>query len=126
MTQDHLKKILDYNPETGLFHWKVKPSKRFPAGMQAGSLIHGYIRIHTNGRQYGAHRLAWLYVYGVKPEYQIDHINGNGNIHRKEVSGYKMYPLLKRDGFPLGYQTLCMNCQFIKKDLNKECKRRWM
>lgn len=82
MTQDHLKKILDYNPETGLFHWKVKPSKRFPAGMQAGSLIHGYIRIHTNGRQYGAHRLAWLYVYGVEPEYQIDHINGNPSDNR--------------------------------------------
>lgn len=82
MTQEQLKKILSYDPETGIFHWKIKPSKRFPAGMQAGSLVNGYIRIHTNGRQYGAHRLAWLYVHGVEPEHQIDHINGNPSDNR--------------------------------------------
>jgi hypothetical protein len=82
MTQDQLKKILSYDPETGLFHWKIKPSKRFAKGMQAGSLGDGYIRIHTNGRQYGAHRLAWLYVHGVEPEHQIDHINGNPSDNR--------------------------------------------
>ena len=82
MTQDQLKKILSYDSETGLFHWKIKPSKRFAAGMQAGTSVNGYIRIHTNGRQYGAHRLAWLYVYGVEPEHQIDHINGNPSDNR--------------------------------------------
>jgi hypothetical protein len=82
MTQDELKKILDYDPETGKFYWKNKPSKRFPAGMQAGSLVNGYVRIHTNNRQYGAHRLAWLYVYGHEPEHQIDHINGDSSDNR--------------------------------------------
>ena len=82
MTQDEVKKILNYDPETGLFHWKIKPCKRFPAGMQAGSNVDGYIRIHTNGRQYGAHRLAWLYIHGVEPEHQIDHINGNPSDNR--------------------------------------------
>ena len=82
MTQDELKKILSYDPETGLFHWRIKPSKRFTAGMQAGSSVNGYIRIHTNGRQYGAHRLAWLYIHGVEPEHQIDHINGNPSDNR--------------------------------------------
>jgi hypothetical protein len=82
MTQDQLKKILSYDPETGLFHWRIKPSRRFTAGMQAGTAVNGYIRIHTNGRQYGAHRLAWLYIYGVEPEHQIDHINGNPSDNR--------------------------------------------
>jgi hypothetical protein len=82
MTQDQLKNILSYDPETGLFHWRIKPSRRFTAGMQAGSSVNGYIRIHTNGRQYGAHRLAWLYIHGVEPEYQIDHINGNPSDNR--------------------------------------------
>ena len=82
MTQDELKKILNYEPDTGEFHWKIKPSKRFPAGMKAGTLVNGYIRIHTKGRLYGAHRLAWLYVYGVEPQYQIDHINGNSSDNR--------------------------------------------
>ncbi len=46
----------------------------------------------------------------------IDHIDGGGVSHRKELNayGYKFYRKLKRDNFPKGYQTLCMNCQFLK------------
>lgn len=46
----------------------------------------------------------------------IDHINGGGVSHRKELNayGYRFYKRLKHDNFPEGYQTLCMNCQFIK------------
>ena len=48
----------------------------------------------------------------------IDHINEGGNQHRKKIgvgTGVWFYTWLKREGYPLGYQTLCMNCQFIKK-----------
>lgn len=82
ITQAELKSRLDYNPDTGEFHWKIKPSKRFPAGMKAGSNVNGYIRIHMNSKLYGAHRLAWLYVHGEHPEHQIDHINGNPSDNR--------------------------------------------
>ena len=45
----------------------------------------------------------------------IDHINGGGNKHRKEVgSGYDFYNWLKKNNYPKGFQVLCMNCQFIK------------
>ena len=46
----------------------------------------------------------------------IDHIDGGGISHRKELNayGYRFYNRLKRDHYPEGYQTLCMNCQFIK------------
>ncbi len=47
----------------------------------------------------------------------IDHMNNNGNQHRKEIgnlSGNGFYSWLKRENLPIGYQTLCMNCQFIK------------
>lgn len=53
----------------------------------------------------------------------IDHINGDGAIHRKEnryVRGNHVYEWLKKNNFPLGYQTLCMNCQFIKRSENNE------
>lgn len=55
----------------------------------------------------------------------IDHIDGGGNQQRKrgERAGYHLYLLLKRNGFPRGYQTLCMNCQFVKVVLDKSHER---
>ena len=44
----------------------------------------------------------------------IDHINGGGHQHRKAV-GSHFYHWLIKQGFPEGYQTLCMNCQLRKK-----------
>lgn len=59
----------------------------------------------------------------------IDHIEGNGAEHRRELlpdnpqrGGLLMYSVLKHEGFPIGMQTLCMNCQFIKRAENKEWK----
>jgi hypothetical protein len=60
----------------------------------------------------------------------IDHINGNGAEHRRELKrttggstgGHDFYRWLKNNNFPDGYQVLCMNCQFIKKIENKEHK----
>ena len=49
----------------------------------------------------------------------IDHINGRGSAHRKTLQGsgkgYYMYTWLQREGHPGGYQTLCMNCQWVKR-----------
>ena len=53
----------------------------------------------------------------------IDHINGGGNKHRKEIKrgGCHFYVWLKQQGFPQGFQVMCMNCQFIKRHTNREC-----
>jgi hypothetical protein len=43
----------------------------------------------------------------------IDHINGGGNQHRKEITGFKqgnIYRWLKKNNFPEGFQVLCFNC----------------
>lgn len=66
LTQEMLKQHLSYNPETGVF-------TRHSTGEKAGHLHKGYVRIHVCGKQYKAHRLAWLYVHGVWPEKDIDH-----------------------------------------------------
>jgi hypothetical protein len=51
----------------------------------------------------------------------IDHINGDGWEHRHNLgTKYSLYSWLKKNNFPKGFQTLCMNCQFIKKAENKE------
>jgi hypothetical protein len=46
----------------------------------------------------------------------IDHIEGNGAQHRKEgtIKG-RFYVWLSKQGYPKGYQTLCMNCQTEKR-----------
>lgn len=53
----------------------------------------------------------------------IDHITGGGNHHRRKIeikAGSDMYVWLKKNNYPDGFQTLCMNCQFIKKDESHE------
>ena len=45
----------------------------------------------------------------------IDHINNNGNEHRKTISaGYAMYLWLKKNNYPEDFQILCMNCNWGK------------
>ena len=50
----------------------------------------------------------------------IDHVNNNGNEQRGKVrrTGVRFYDWLRRNSYPKGYQTLCMNCQRIK-DYNR-------
>lgn len=53
----------------------------------------------------------------------IDHIDGNGTRQRRSNPRYspsQFYGTLKRRGYPEGFQTLCMNCQFIKRVENNE------
>jgi len=51
----------------------------------------------------------------------IDHVDGKGSIHRRQLrnkGGYHFYLWLKNQGLPEGYQVLCMNCQWIKREEN--------
>jgi hypothetical protein len=54
----------------------------------------------------------------------IDHINGDGAKHRREVPGLQLYGWLETNNFPDGFQVLCMNCQFIKRHENNEMGRK--
>lgn len=84
VTQDELKEILDYDPETGIFRWK-SPRQKIKVGDVAGTLNHnGYRFIKINGKLYLEHRLAWLYVYGEWPKDMIDHVNGTRDDNRIE------------------------------------------
>ena len=82
-TQNQLKKLLHYDPDTGIFTWRKRHTKaswngRY-AGTQAGTRtrVKGYVQIKINHRQYSASRLAWLYMTGEWPEVFIDHIDRN-------------------------------------------------
>lgn len=44
----------------------------------------------------------------------LDHINGGGNRHRHEMGTRGLYGVLRRDGYPKGFQILCHNCNLAK------------
>jgi len=73
LTQVRLKELLDYNPETGVFVWKVKPARRIMIGDVAGSFREGRVFIRINKRTHRASRLAWLYMTGKWPVGEVDH-----------------------------------------------------
>lgn len=60
----------------------------------------------------------------------IDHINGGGGKQRKELfanrklAGTHFYKWLIRNNYPIGFQVLCMNCQFVKRYENNELVRK--
>lgn len=77
LTQKELKRVLHYNPDTGIFTRKVSLGK-VKAGEVAGSphKASGYIHISIHKKKHRANRLAWLYMEGYWPEHEIDHIDG--------------------------------------------------
>lgn len=77
ISQAILKELLSYDENTGKFHWKVSR-----AGNKKGSLAgtinsNGYIVIRIFSKEYRAHRLVFLYINGVMPIFDVDHINGD-------------------------------------------------
>lgn len=92
ITQNELKELIFYNHDTGIFTWKERSVEKFLhsnnpeqycatwntkySNTDSGNLHKsGYIVIRVYGKDYKAHRLAWLYMEGYFPENQIDHIN---------------------------------------------------
>lgn len=78
LTQARLKELLHYDPQTGVFTWRASMPPRGRPGDTAGApdYLNRQI-ISINQSKYLAHRLAWLYTYGVWPKQVIDHVNGD-------------------------------------------------
>ena len=90
LTQERLKKLLHYDPDTGIFAWKVSRGT-VKVGKITGYVdINGYTIIGVDHKIYTAHRLAWLFVYGYFPENDLDHIDRiryhNWILNLREVS----------------------------------------
>jgi hypothetical protein len=75
LTQERLKYLFDYDPLTGIFTRKVRIGIHKPGSIAGSPQNKGYIQMYVDKKNYLAHRLAWLYIYGSFPKIQIDHIN---------------------------------------------------
>lgn len=75
LTQSHLKSLFDYDQKTGAFT-RIASLRKDRIGQQAGHINkRGYVTVSVHNQLYYAHRLAWMYVYGVWPAKLIDHID---------------------------------------------------
>lgn len=88
ITKKKLHEYLLYNHETGYFTWRwVEGRAIVKAGDIAGHINrkHGYWVIRVMGKEYPAHKLAWLYCYGDMPgNGEVRHINGDKYDNRLE------------------------------------------
>lgn len=90
-----VRKVLDYDPETGILTWRRRPAELFEsktnvsqwngryAGKEAFTATDtkGYRHGHLFGRVISAHRVAWCIFHGEWAK-EIDHINGNAGDNR--------------------------------------------
>jgi hypothetical protein len=93
---EFLKECFEYDPETGILIWKVRPihhflDSKYPkrevarfnsryAGKPVGTPNRGYIqtRLHYNGKRYttvNVHRICWAIATGSWPKEDTDHKN---------------------------------------------------
>jgi len=100
LTQEILKELIHYSPDTGVFTWKFRDRKWFKSdaafnmwntrwtGKIAGSDFISencgkpYRQIKLLSKMHLIHRLAFLYMEGSFPSDDVDHINGNGTDNR--------------------------------------------
>lgn len=84
LTAERLREIVFYDPDSGIFTWRIDRGyrgSRGKAGQRAGSFNHtlGYRVIGIDAQTYYEHRLAVLYVTGAWPAAVVDHRkNGDG------------------------------------------------
>lgn len=84
---DELKSSLHYDRESGIFSWLSSTNRRIKIGAKAGCVGRmasgkSYIIIGYQGKNYYAHRIAFLLETGEMPREEVDHINGDGTDNR--------------------------------------------
>lgn len=76
VTQELLKELFDYCPNTGVLFVKKYKRGGKRIGKEAGTFDkHGYVQICINYKIYFRHHLIWFYHYGRWPKTNLDHEN---------------------------------------------------
>ena len=134
MTRQELRLAFDYNPDTGAITRRTRQGN-YPAGsLCAGKFMDGYAKVTYKGKQFKAHRLAWMLHTGELPPEQIDHKNldksdnrwdnlrpansstnqQNIRVHTRNQLGIKgIFPLSDRPGYFRA--EVCINGKRLQK-----------
>jgi hypothetical protein len=113
----------DLHPE------KVRENnRRWYAANRERSLRNRRDAANKQRRQVFAHYGECCVCCGSTENLTIDHLDGRGGEHRKELygrqaAGERFYRWLIRNSFPDGYQTLCHPCNISKGD-GERCRMR--
>ncbi|NOR58447.1 MAG: HNH endonuclease [Sulfurimonas sp.] len=76
LTQERLKELIHYCPESGLFTRVItRGSAKKGGSVGVTDANNGYMRVKIDGKNYLLHRLAFLYMEGEFPVGQVDHPN---------------------------------------------------
>ena len=75
---DELLDLLHYDPDTGLFRWRISPQSNVSVGALTGQRCDkkGYHTVCIKKKHYRAHVLAIFYMTGIWPIHESDHKNG--------------------------------------------------
>jgi hypothetical protein len=84
LTAERLREVLHYDPETGFFTWLCNRGRAAKSGQMAGNISKslGYRMVMIDQCNHYGHRLAYLYMTGALPLWQIDHIDGDRTNNR--------------------------------------------
>ncbi|PVE25395.1 Fis family transcriptional regulator [Microvirga sp. KLBC 81] len=75
---EELRRLFDYDAETGLLTWREPNANMLKPGDPAGRVgSAGYLDVAVAGRRYRSHRIIWKIIHGADPVGQVDHIDGN-------------------------------------------------
>lgn len=74
LSRERLKELLDYNPRTGIWRWKVDRGAARKGDVAGNENENGYLTVMLDYRRYRLHRLAFLFMRGFIPP-EVDHKN---------------------------------------------------
>lgn len=78
LTHERLLSVMDFDPTTGVFRWRIRASNRIKIGDRAGVVSDkGHRFITVDGEKFQATRLTIFYVRGEWPMNDVKALNGN-------------------------------------------------
>lgn len=100
LTFDEVNEAIAYDPETGVFNWKVDVSKNVKTGSVAGTFKNcrhrttgqtkSYLYIRYKDREMVGSRVAWLLNYGEWPELGRSIMFVDGNTKNLRINNLKL------------------------------------